>query len=58
MSGFSETNLKAMRLWYRFYAEVIYGQQVEDEFSSDDIFRLITTIPWGIISVLFLNVQF
>ncbi len=47
MSGFSETNLKAMRLWYRIYAEVVNGQQVVDEFRSDDIFQLITTIPWG-----------
>ncbi len=48
MSGFSETNLKTMRLWYRFYVEVVNGQQVVDELRSDDIFRLITTIPWGI----------
>ncbi len=47
MSGFSETNLKTMRLWYRFYAEAVNGQQVVDELRSDDIFRLITTIPWG-----------
>ena len=30
MSGFSETNQKTMRLWYRFYAEVINGQQIVD----------------------------
>ena len=47
MTGFSETNLKTMRLWYRFYAEAVNGQQVVDELRSDDIFRLITTIPWG-----------
>lgn len=47
MSGFSETNLKTMRLWYRFYADAINGQQVVDELSPDDIFRLITAIPWG-----------
>lgn len=47
MAGFSETNLKTMRLWYRFYAEAVNGQQVVDELRSDDIFRLITTIPWG-----------
>lgn len=47
MSGFSETNLKTMRLWYRFYAEAVNGQQVVDQFRADDIFRLITTIPWG-----------
>lgn len=43
MTGFSETNLKTMRLWYRFYAEAVNGQQVVDELRSDDIFRLITT---------------
>ena len=47
ISGFSETNLKTMRLWYCFYAEAVNGQQVVDEFRPDDIFRLITTIPWG-----------
>lgn len=47
MSGFSETNLKTMRLWYRFYTEAVNGQQVVDELSSDDIIRLITMIPWG-----------
>lgn len=47
IAGFSETNLKTMRLWYRFYAEAVNGQQVVDELRSDDIFRLITTIPWG-----------
>lgn len=47
MSGFSETNLKTMRLWYRFYADAVNGQQVVDELSPDDIFRLITAIPWG-----------
>ena len=47
MAGFSETNLKTMRLWYRFYAEAVNGQQVVDELRCDDIFRLITTIPWG-----------
>ena len=47
MSGLSETNLKMMRLWYRFYAETVNGQQVVDEFRPDDIFRLITTISWG-----------
>lgn len=36
-----------MRLWYRFYAEAVNGLQVVDELRSDDIFRLITTIPWG-----------
>ncbi len=25
MAGFSETNLKIMRLWYRFYAEAVNG---------------------------------
>ena len=47
MSGFSETNLKTMRLWYRFYKDIVNGQQVVDEFRAEDIFRLITTIPWG-----------
>lgn len=47
MSGFSETNLKTMRLWYRFYSDAVNGQQVVDELSPDDIFRLITAIPWG-----------
>lgn len=47
MSGFSETNLKTMRLWYHFYADAVNGQQVVDELRSDDIFRLITAIPWG-----------
>lgn len=32
---------------YRFYTEAVNGQQVVDELRSDDIFRLITTIPWG-----------
>ncbi len=36
-----------MRLWYRFYTEVVNGQQVVDEFRSNDIFQLITTIPRG-----------
>lgn len=39
MAGFSETNLKIMRLWYRFYAEAVNGQQVVDKLRSDDIFR-------------------
>jgi len=30
-----------------FYAEAVNGQQVVDEFRPDDIFQLITTIPWG-----------
>lgn len=47
MSGFSETNLKTMRLWYRFYADVINGQQVVDELNAKDIINLITAIPWG-----------
>lgn len=47
MSGFSETNLKTMRLWYRFYADAINGQQVVDELSANDIVNLITAIPWG-----------
>ncbi len=46
MAGFLETNLKTLRLWYRFYAEAVNGQQVVDESRSDGIFRLITTIPW------------
>ncbi|WP_049728279.1 PDDEXK nuclease domain-containing protein [Dorea sp. D27] len=47
MTGFSETNLKTMRLWYRFYADVINGQQVVDEMTSEEIIKLITSIPWG-----------
>ncbi len=47
MSGFSETNLKTMRLWYHFYEEAVIGQQAVDEFNPDDLFRLITGIPWG-----------
>ncbi len=39
MSGFSETNLKTMRLWYRFYAEVVNGQQVVDELQPIGIAR-------------------
>lgn len=31
----------------RFYSDAINGQQVVDELSPDDIFRLITAIPWG-----------
>lgn len=46
MAGFLETNLKTLRLWYRFYAQAVNGQQVVDESRSDGIFRLITTIPW------------
>ena len=46
MARFLETNLKTLRLWYRFYAEAVNGQQVVDESRSDGIFRLITTIPW------------
>ena len=47
MAGFSETNFKTMRLWYRFYTKAVNGQQIVDELRSDDIFLLITTIPWG-----------
>lgn len=47
MAGFSKMNLKTIRLWYRFYAEAVNGQQVVDKLRSDDIFQLITTIPWG-----------
>ncbi len=47
MSGFSETNLKTMRLWYRFYAGAVNGQQVVDEFAPENIMQLITSIPWG-----------
>ena len=32
--GFSETNLKTIRIWYRFYSDVIKGLQVVDEISA------------------------
>lgn len=47
MKGFSLTNLKLIRQWYRFYStSILIGQQPVDQIDSSQISQIFN-IPWG-----------